>query len=142
MKFLLATLAAIAVQPLWLAVWLGASTLMEGRAVFEAPAIVAFARLAVTAMIVAAPFVLLVGLPSALLLHHARRRGAWLALIGFAVAALPLTGSVTWGHAGAWRHLMSLLPMVVAGLHGLFGAMAFHAVLGRPARGAPASTRT
>lgn len=129
MKFVLATLAAIVVQPLWCFAWVGASALIDGRLTtwFSDP--MELGAFAVIVMIVAAPFVLLIGLPSGYVLQHARHRGAWLGLIGFVTAALPLTGDVYWDRLPSHGDLSVLVPLLVGGAHGLFGALAFHAVL-------------
>lgn len=126
MKFTLATLAAIAVQPLWFFVWLGVPSLLGGGSI---PPLWDLAGIALFAALVATPFVLLIGLPSGLILQGAHRRGRWLAMIGFIAAALPASGGVLWGDDLSLHEPEALLPMLVLGSHGLVGALVFHAVL-------------
>ncbi len=126
MNVALATLAAILVQPLWLLLWLGVPTAFGGG---SAPPLSDFAGIALLTAIVATPFVLLIGLPSGLILQNARRRGLWLAMIGFIAAALPASGDVLWSGGQSLREPEALLPMLVLGSHGLAGALVFHAVL-------------
>lgn len=126
MKFTLATLAAIAVQPLWFFAWLGVPGLLGGGSM---PPPLDLAGIALFTALVATPFVLLVGLPSGLMLRNARRRGRWLAMIGFIAAALPASGDVLWGDDLSLHEPDALLPMLVMGSHGLLGALVFHAVL-------------
>jgi hypothetical protein len=119
MPFALATLAALAVQPLVILVWL----LRWG---FDSGAPLPWGELATMSMIVcivAAPFVMLIGIPAALLLRHHPHRGWWLALVGFLGAALPV-GALSSSNVAS---LGDLGPTVVFGLHGLAGATAFHA---------------
>jgi hypothetical protein len=126
MNVALATLAAILVQPLWLFLWLSVPSLMGGG---SAPPLSDFAGIALLTALVATPFVLLIGLPSGLILRNTRRRGLWLAMIGFAAAALPASGDVLWSGGQSLLELEALLPMLVLGSHGLAGALAFNAVL-------------
>jgi len=126
MKVTLATLAAIAVQPVWFFVWLGVASLMGGG---SAPPLSDVAGIALFTALVATPFVLLIGLPSGLILRNTRRRGLWLAMIGFAAAALPASGDVLWNGRLSLQDPETLLPMLVLGSHGLVGALVFHAVL-------------
>ena len=126
MNFALATLAAIAVQPLWLFAWLSVPSLMGGG---SAPPLSDVAGIALLTALVATPFVLLIGLPSGLILRNTRRRGLWLAMIGFIAGALPASGDVLWSGGQSLRELEALLPMLVLGSHGLVGALVFHAVL-------------
>jgi hypothetical protein len=125
----LATAAAIAVQPLWFFVWLVVPALLEGGTLPRLTDLHEFGGLALLSMIVATPFVLLIGLPSGLALRHARRRGMWLALIGFVAAALPVASTPAWDRGVASLDPTALLPLLIAGMHGLIGALAFHAVL-------------
>ncbi|MCZ8164896.1 hypothetical protein [Silanimonas sp.] len=126
MKFALATLTAIAVQPLWLFVWLSVPSLLGGGSM---PPLSDVAGIALLTALVATPFVLLIGLPSGLILQGAHRRGRWLAMIGFIAAALPASGGVLWGDDLSLHEPEALLPMLVLGSHGLAGALVFHAVL-------------
>ena len=126
MNFTLATLAAIAVQPLWLFAWLSVPSLVGGGSM---PPLWDLAGISLATGLVATPFVLLVGLPSGLMLQNARRRGLWLAMIGFIAAALPASGDVLWGDDLSLHEPNALLPMLVLGSHGLVGAIVFHAVL-------------
>lgn len=129
MKFVLAMLAAIVVQPLWFFLWIGGSAVMEGRPTgwFSDP--MELAGLAFIVMVFASPFVLLIGLPSGYVLQHVPHRGLWLAVIGFVTAALPLTGDVYWDRVLSVGDVSVLVPLLIGGAHGLFGALAFHAVL-------------
>lgn len=126
MNFTLATLAAIAVQPLWLFAWLSVPSLVGGGSM---PPLWDLAGISLATGLVATPFVLLVGLPSGLMLQNARRRGLWLAMIGFIAAALPASGDVLWGDDLSLHEPNALPPMLVLGSHGLVGALVFHAVL-------------
>lgn len=126
MNFTLATLAAIAVQPLWLFAWLSVPSLVGGGSM---PPPWELAGIALFTALVATPFVLLIGLPSGLILQGARRRGLWLAMIGFITAALPASADVFRGDVLSLQDLDALLPMLVMGSHGLVGALVFHAVL-------------
>jgi len=120
MPIALATLAALAVQPLVLVVWLVGPSLFLGG---SHPPLGDLGALGLVTSIVAAPFVMLIGIPAALLLRHHPHRGWWLALVGFLGAALP----VAIPSAGDVASLADLGPTVVFGLHGLAGATAFHA---------------
>lgn len=126
MNFTLATLAAIAVQPLWLFAWLSVPSLVGGGSM---PPLWDLAGISLATALVATPFVLLIGLPSGLILQGAHRRGRWLAMIGFIAAALPASGGVLWGDDLSLHEPAALLPMLVLGSHGLVGALVFHAVL-------------
>jgi hypothetical protein len=120
MPFALATLAALAVQPLVLVVWLVGPSLFLGG---SHPPLGDLGALGLVTSIVAAPFVMLIGIPAALLLRHHPHRGWWLALIGFLGAALPV-GALS---ASNIASLGDLGPALIFGLHGLAGATAFHA---------------
>ena len=126
MQLTLATLAAIAVQPMWFFAWLGVPSLLGGG---STPPLWDLAGISLATALVATPFVLLVGLPSGLMLRNARRRGLWLAMIGFITAALPASADVFRGDVLSLQDLDALLPMLVMGSHGLVGALVFHAVL-------------
>jgi hypothetical protein len=81
-----ASLAAIAIQPLILGVWLGVPMYLAGESVPPREAI----GMAGLVSIVAAVFVLAIGVPSFLILRHRNRATAVaLGAVGFLVAALP-----------------------------------------------------
>jgi hypothetical protein len=119
MPLAFATLAAIAVQPLVLLVWLvGPSRFLAG----SLPPLTDLGAIALFTSIVATPFVLLIGLPSALLLRHHPRRGWWLAMIGLLATSLPVAAL----SSNDITSLPDLGAVLVFGLHGLAGATAFH----------------
>lgn len=118
MSLTLAAFAAIAVQPLVLPVWLLLAGINTGGPVPLADIV----GLSIVVCIFATPFVLFVGLPAGLLLRHHPHRGWWLAAIGFVAAALPV-GLLVGVRADKLDDLGSML---VFGLHGLAGALAFH----------------
>lgn len=115
---LIAALAAIAVQPLVTAAWLFRWGIDAG----DLPKLDELAALSMIVCIVAAPFVALVGIPSALLLRHHPRRGWWLAAVGFMAAALPIAVLSTPQVSSA----SDLGLTLIFGMHGLVGGWAFH----------------
>jgi hypothetical protein len=125
---LLAALAAIAVQPLVFLGWLALPALLMG----ETAPVMEMAVFSLFAAVFAIPFVLVIGIPSALLLRHHPHRGWWLAAIGFIAAALPLAATAPWGEwisGSGWDQpvvMHQLASMLTLGAHGLVGAIAFH----------------
>ncbi len=121
---LIATLGAILVQPIVFVPWFAATSLVaDGEDAFIT-VVVAIAA-APMVCVVAAPFVILIGIPAGLLLRHTQHRGIWLALIGSVAAATPWATMVAergFQDGLGWRELA---PLLVLGLHGLAGALAF-----------------
>lgn len=139
----LAALAAIAVQPLVLLAWLAGPSLVAGEQVPLAE----MATFSLYSALFAMPFVVLIGIPAALLLRHHPRRGWRLATIGFVAAALPMLFAVPAGTPGSfsggtvlgsyrelivdgvptiWGWVNYLYSASFFGLHGLIGALVFH----------------
>jgi hypothetical protein len=140
---LLATAAAIAIQPFVLFAWFLLPALIDGNHVspndlFGIP---------LFAALVAAPFVVVVGIPSLLLLRHFEYLSWWsLGTIGLVVAALPVaiygwSEYAGFSSAGSWYGtpvdfvingqktfygwLNYAQSIVLFGLHGFTGALAF-----------------
>ena len=131
----MAALAAIAVQPLVLLASVLAVILVDGtpESTIDASGVIPFFYFAMMTVIVATPFVAIIGVPAALLVRRCTaNEGPWLALIGFAAAAIPAAW-FSLGHGGPidWRDAW---PIGIFGLHGLVGAVAFHAVWRRSAK--------
>jgi hypothetical protein len=140
-----ASLAAIAIQPLVLGVWLGVPIYLAGESV-PAREVVGMAGLVT---IVAAGFVLAIGIPAFLMLRHRNRATAVsLGTVGFLVAALPFAAlgwpgnsfpGISSGGRGHGGHVEFIVNGVVTGygwlnyaegtliygIHGLVGALTF-----------------
>jgi hypothetical protein len=143
---LLASLAAVLVQPLVFLVWIAPPALLDG----EPAVLVDMARVSILAAVVAVPFVLIVGVPATLLLLRYNKLRWWpLALIGFVAAALPiallgLQSSPGYSSGGNWHGkaveyvingkltfygwLSYFESLVGYGTQGLVGASAFYIV--------------
>ena len=141
-----ASLAAIAVQPLVFLLWVALPMFVAGGDVPLAD----IARVSLFAALVAIPFVLLIGIPAALLLQRiGRMRWVWLASTGFIAAALPVAINPPGGDPGyssggnfygravdfivageptLWGWLSYAQSVLFFGLHGLVGASVFYAV--------------
>jgi hypothetical protein len=140
-----ASLAAIAIQPLVLGIWLGVPMYLSGESV-PAREVIGMAGLVT---MVAAGFVLVIGIPSFLILRHLNRATAIsLGTMGFLVAALPFAALGWPGNSfpgsssgGGWHgsHVEFVVNGMVTGYgwlnyaegtliygtHGLIGALAF-----------------
>ncbi len=140
-----ASLAAIAIQPLVLAVWLGVPIYLAGESV-PAREVIGMAGLVT---MVATGFVLAIGIPTFLILRHRNRATAVaLGTAGFLVAALPFAALGWPGNSfpgsssgGSWHggHVEIVVNGVVTGygwlnyvegtliygIHGLVGALTF-----------------
>jgi hypothetical protein len=143
---LLSSLGAIAVQPFVFLAWLGLPMLLHG----ETSQLLDVVSASFLAALFAVPFVLLIGVPAALLLAHYSKLRWWLlALIGFIAAALPIAVSgpgagpgfssggnwhgklvkfVVDGKPTLYGWLNHIESTVYFGLHGLVGATVFYLV--------------
>lgn len=139
---LLATVAAIAVQPLVLFAWLVLPALIAGGHVSSNE----FFGMSLFSALLALPFVVVIGIPALLLLRRFRHL-SWgsLGTIGFVVAALPVAVIGLFDYAGSssggnwygtpvefvvngqktfYGWLSYVQSIVFFGLHGLAGALA------------------
>ena len=143
---LLSSIAALLVQPPIFLAWMGIPALVAGETV----AFLDMVRFSPLAAVFAIPFVVVVGIPAALLLSRdGRLRWAPLALVGTLAAILPLLaiipgGSTGYSSGGNWHgkavdYVVNGKPtlygwlsyfesLVYFGLHGFIGASAFYAV--------------
>jgi hypothetical protein len=145
-RYLLAVLAGTAVQPLWAMAWMVGPELFVAERAFLSDFPWDMTLIVAT---VGGLGVLLVGVPTFQALRAFGRANAlWLAAFGFAIVALPMTflgwplnpdsGASFGGHwlgrsvmfvdkgiptSAGWQLYGSTL--VIAGLHGAFGALAF-----------------
>jgi hypothetical protein len=141
-----ASLLAIAVQPLVFLLWVALPPLIAGA---DVP-LAGMASTSLFAAVVAVPFVLLIGIPSALLLRRfGHLRWLQLAAIGFVTAALPIAANLPGGGSGyssggnfygrvvdyvvageptIWGWLSYAQSVLFFGLHGLIGASVFYLV--------------
>ena len=150
---LVGSLAAIAVQPLVFMFYMAILPIIAGQDVPLAD----IGSMSVIVIVVAIPFVFLVGIPSALLLRRVGQLRYWpIAALGFAFAALPIAiwrmpvgsagyslGGNFYGHIESfivdgkptiWGLLDYAQSVLTFGLHGLVGASAFYAVFRWSAR--------
>ena len=140
----LASLGAVAIQPLVFLAWLGVPMLVAG----ESEAFLDAARYSFMPAVFAVPFVLFVGVPATLFLAHYGKLRWWpLGLIGFTAAALPIAvsgpgGGPGFSSGGNWHgkpveFIVSGEPTLYGwlnfvestfyfGLHGLVGATVFY----------------
>lgn len=144
-RLFVAALAAIVVQPLVMFCWFLPTTFLSGEPVRLAAAAGGMSALV---MLVAVPFVLVVGVPMSLLLHAFGRLRWWpLALVGGLTGAMLVAWNLPGGpsayHAnGTWfgssvdfvidgevtiyGWIRYLIPVAIMALHGLVGATAFY----------------
>jgi hypothetical protein len=143
-----ASILAVAVQPAVFLLWFLLPLLLLGA---ELP-LTDVAKTSLFAAIFAVPFVLLIGIPAALLLRRVGRfRWLYLAIVGFLAAALPvavnLPGGSGYSSAGnfygryvsyvvageptIWGWLSYAQSILCFGLHGLVGASVFYVVVRR-----------
>ena len=142
----LSSIAALLVQPLIFLAWMGIPALAAGETV----AFFDMARFSPLVAVFAIPFVVIVGVPAALLLSRDRAlRWAPLALVGTVAAILPLLAIIPGGgtgdsSGGNWHGqvvdyvvngkptlygwLSYLESLLYFGLPGLIGASVFYAV--------------
>ena len=155
-----ASLLAIAVQPLLFVFYMAIVPMIAGQ---EVP-LADIASISVIVTVVAIPFVLLVGIPSALLLRRfGRLRYLPLVAIGFVFAALPIgywrlpvgdagysLGGNFYGHVEPfivngeptiWGLLDYAQSVLMFGLHGFVGASVFYVVFRRSSRRVTVSTQ-
>jgi hypothetical protein len=141
-----ASLLAIAVQPIVFLLWIALPPLIAGD---DLP-LADMASTSLFAAVIAIPFVLLIGIPSALVLRRfGHLRWLPLAAIGFISAALPIAINLPGGDSGSssggnfygravdyviageptiWGWLSYAQSVLFFGLHGLIGASVFYLV--------------